>query len=95
MSAVRPPRSLNPIKSAISASPPTVCWAIASCVHVSARSQAVAAVGTELGRSKIGDYLEARVNKVLEGTGAAPVTVRMLFHGTKEFSTSDRLISKR
>lgn len=49
----------------------------------------------ELQRSKVSDYLENRVNKILEGSGCAPVTVRMLYHGAKEFNVTDKLVKKR
>jgi hypothetical protein len=48
----------------------------------------------KLGRSKLTDYLELRINKVINGEGP-PVTVRMLYHGVKEFTLGDKLISKR
>lgn len=35
-----------------------------------------------------------RINKVINGEGP-PVTVRMLYHGVKEFTLVDKLISKR
>lgn len=46
-------------------------------------------------RTKLCDFLEERVNKALEGSGAPGITVRMLYHGFKEFNLADRLVRKR
>ena len=56
-----------------------------TCCHLRTHTNSHAHTLAELAKTSLTDFLEVRVAKLLEGTGAEPVTIRMLMNVDKSF----------